>query len=431
MKNLKAVILAAGFGTRMKSEIPKCMHEIMGKSLLQYVIDAANGAGIFDIAVVVGHKALMITKNIQGVSFYTQHEQLGTAHAVMCARDFLDDASQVVVLFGDTPLITANTLKELTNYHQYSATVISTTVENPHGYGRIVRENNIFKEIVEEKDATALQKSIKEINTGIFSFKGSDLKFALDRITNNNSQKEYYITDTLSVLLNNGKEVSVFTSPNAGEFLGINTRVQLSQATSELKHRINEYHMLNGVTIIDPNNTYIGPDVEILQDTVIGPMVEIYGKTKIGSFVTIKQSSRIEDSIIGDKTTIGPFAYIRPNSNIGQNVKIGNFVEVKNTTIGNNSKASHLTYLGDCDVSENVNFGCGTVIVNYDGTKKHRSRICENAFIGCNSNIISPVTINEGAYVAAGSTITKNVPKDSLAVARERQTNIENWKKDK
>ncbi|MCL2593870.1 MAG: bifunctional UDP-N-acetylglucosamine diphosphorylase/glucosamine-1-phosphate N-acetyltransferase GlmU [Defluviitaleaceae bacterium] len=428
MKNFKAIILAAGFGSRMKSEIPKCMHEILGKSLLQYVIDAARLAGINDIAVVVGHKSEVITEKIQGVSFYMQTDQLGTGHAVMCAREFIDDDSQVVVLCGDSPLITGETLKKLMEVDS-PATVITTINKNPYGYGRIVRENGNFKTIVEEKDANEEQKLITEVNTGFFCFNGRDLKFALDGLTNNNAQREYYLTDTLSVLADNGKNISVFNAPNPGEFLGINTRIQLADATKVMRDRINEYHMLNGVTFLDPDNTYIGADVTIGQDTIIGPMVEIFGKSIIGARVNIKQSTRIEDSRVGDDTSVGPFAYIRPNSNIGNNVKIGNFVEVKNSNIGNGSKASHLTYLGDCDVSENVNFGCGTVIVNYDGVKKSRSTICEGAFIGCNANIVSPVTINEGAYVAAGSTITKDVPKNSLAVARERQKNIENWRK--
>lgn len=449
MKNLKAIILAAGEGSRMKSKKPKVLHEILHKTMVDYVIDTAKDCGAEQVCVVVGHKAEEVKAGIanDGVAFALQAEQKGTGHAVMMAGDFIDENSDMMILYGDTPLITGETLKNLVETHRkegHGVTVVSALVENPTGYGRILRdENNGFRKIVEHKDATEQERLVKEINTGIYIFNGKALKNSLGKLDNHNAQGEYYLTDCLELILQDGGKVGAVIADDADEFFGVNSRVQLAEAAGIMKRRINRRHMENGVTIIDPDHTYIDSGVKIGMDTVILPGCVLEGNTVVGEDCEIGPHSRLVDtklgngvqfqhstaleSEIGNDTTVGPYAYIRPNCHVGNRVKIGDFVEVKNSTIGDGTKIPHLSYVGDTDAGERINFGCGSIMVNYDGKKKHRTTIGDDVFVGCNVNLVAPVTVEKGSYIAAGSTITKDVPGEVLAVARARQQIIEGW----
>lgn len=452
MGQLRAIILAAGAGTRMISEKPKVLHKVIDKPMLTYVIEAAKEAGADEICVVIGHKGEEVIKNINNtVEFVEQKNQLGTGHAVMQAEEFIGDEGKVLILFGDTPLITCETLTKMVKYHENNkntVTVLSTLVSDPTGYGRIIRdEDNNFIKSVEHKDATEQERQVNEINSGMYCFEADVLKKALKTITNNNAQGEYYLPDTLTYIIQNNYKVNAMITSQFEDILGVNDRVQLAEATKIMQRRINYKHMYAGVSLISPEQVFIGGDVKIGKDTIIYPGTWIEGSAQIGENCIIGPNTKIVDSIIdnytsiesstvlkssiGQDTHIGPFSYIRPDCKIGNNVKIGDFVEVKNSTIGNDTKASHLTYIGDADVGKRVNFGCGTVVVNYDGVKKHRTTIKDDAFIGCNTNLVSPVVVEESAYTAAGSTITNDVPAYALAIARERQTNIEDWVKRK
>lgn len=451
MNNFKTIILAAGKGTRMKSKLPKVLHKVCGKTMIECVIDEAVKTGSEGICVVVGDKAENVKESLEGknVEFALQAEQLGTGHAVMQAADFIENEKDVIVLYGDTPLIKAETLEKLVSFHREKnngVSIISAIVENSAGYGHIIRDKDgKFVKNVEYKDATEEEKLVKEINTGIYCFKGSSLKNALSKITNDNAQGEYYLPDALEIILKSGEGVDAMAADDADEFAGVNSRIQLAEAEKIMRERINTFHMSNGVTIIDPATTYIEADVEIGMDTIIYPGCVLEGKTVIGEDCKVGPSCRLTDMTLSDDVTIqfttalessidsgtkvGPYAYIRPNCKIGKNIKVGDFVEVKNSTIGDGTKISHLTYIGDSDCGERINFGCGTVTVNYDGKKKFRTTIEDDVFIGCNANLVAPVTLKKGSYVAAGSTITKEVPEKNLAVARSRQVNIEGWKK--
>lgn len=450
MENLKAIILAAGEGSRMKSKMPKVLHKILGKTMLDYVIDTARESGAAQVCVVVGHGAEEVQADAasRDVSFALQKEQKGTGHAVMMAEEFVEEEKDMLILYGDTPLITAESLSRLAEIHKAECngvTVVSAVLEEPAGYGRILRDSaGGFRKIVEHKDASEEERRVKEINTGIYIFNGKALRAALRKLDNSNAQGEYYLTDCLESILRDGGKVGVVTAADADEFFGVNSRVQLAEATKIMRERINRRHMENGVTMIDPENVYIGCGVEIGRDTVIWPGCVLEGNTvigedceigphtrltdmKLGHGVKIQQSTAME-SEIGDGAVVGPYAYIRPNCRIGNRVKVGDFVEVKNSVIGDGTKIPHLSYVGDTDAGERINFGCGSIMVNYDGEKKHRTAIGDDVFVGCNVNLVAPVTVEKGAYIAAGSTITKDVPEDVLAVARARQQVIAGWK---
>ncbi len=442
------ITLAAGKGTRMKSKLPKVLHKVCGKPMLQLVIDSAKKAGSVRIIAIIGEGAEQVQQEISDVEFVIQKEQLGTGHAVLSAKDkFAESEGTVLILCGDTPLLTDELLKNFVDAHKNStcaATVMTAKMTEPTGYGRVVREDDgTFKKIVEEKDADDETKKINEINAGVYCFDVQKLFGALPQVKNDNAQGEYYLPDVLPILKAAGETIGVFEAPYAEEIVGINNREQLAAANKSMRMRKERELMANGVTIEDPNMTFIDIDVEIGQDTIIKPNTYLEGKTKIGSNCVIGPDVRMVNMIVGDRVevqysychdaeisnnvTVGPYVHIRPGTKIQEKVKVGNFVEIKNSNIGKGTKLPHLQYIGDSDVGENVNIGCGTVTCNYDGKNKHRTKIEDNAFIGCNTNLVAPVTVGEGAYTAAGSTITKDVPKNNLAIARARQTNIDNW----
>lgn len=449
MSKLLTVILAAGKGTRMKSRLPKVLHKIGGKPMVEQVLCAANAAGSERNVVIVGFGADMVMAHLQGqAEFALQEEQLGTGHAVMQARDILAEwDGTVLVVCGDTPLLSADLLQNLCAEHEAQnakATVLTAKMPDPTGYGRVIRdEEGVVVKIVEQKDASEEEKLVNEVNTAIYCFDAKALLGTLDSLTCENAQGEYYLTDVIGLLRERGERVWAVVADDASEVQGINSRVQLAQAQQVLKERKNRLLMEAGVTIIDPASTFVDMDVEVGADTVLFPYTWLSGKTKIGANSVIGPNVMIEDSEIGsdvqmkfvyahecvvkDGVTVGPYVHLRPNTVIENNVKIGNFIEVKNSTVGEGSKLPHLSYIGDTDMGARVNIGCGTIMVNYDGQNKHRTTIEDDAFIGCNSNLVAPVTIGRGAFVAAGSTITKNVPEEALGVARAVQKNIDGW----
>ena len=445
--------LAAGEGTRMKSKKPKVLHEILGRPMLFYVLNSCKHSQVEKNLVVVGHNKEKVRKAFEDekdVEFIEQpigdNVPYGTGYAVMNALDKIEDDDTVIILNGDTPIISNSTISCFLRYHEErnnDITVLSADMKDPTNYGRIVRDENAnVVAIVEEKDASEKQKLIREINSGIFAFKGSSLKSALTKIDTNNAANELYITDTLEILVNEGKRVDSFKLRDTREILGVNSRYELSIAAEILQKKINKEYMINGVGIIDPKSTYIEYGATIERDVMIYPGTridrksiikegaEIYSSTiknsTIGEDVLIR-SSEIEDSTIGRGTTVGPYAHLRPNSHVGENCKIGNFVEVKNSNVGDGSKMSHLAYIGDADVGSGVNIGCGVVFVNYDGRDKFRAKVGDNAFIGSNANLVAPIEVEDYGYVAAGSTITKKVLKGQLSLERAPQKNIDGW----
>ncbi|MEY8000846.1 bifunctional UDP-N-acetylglucosamine diphosphorylase/glucosamine-1-phosphate N-acetyltransferase GlmU [Clostridium sp. Mt-5] len=444
-----AIILAAGEGKRMKSSTPKVLHKICGREMVNIVIDVVKKAQIEDINVVIGNGAERVktVTESRNVKYSFQDRQLGTGHAVLCADDFLRHKEGTVVIFtGDSPLIKATTIKNMLSFHnngKYKATILTSIVNDPTGYGRIIREKNgeVLK-IVEHKDCSAEELKVNEINSGMYCFHIKSLVESLNKLRNDNAQGEYYLTDIIEILKSNGEKIGALPV-NFEEVMGVNSRTQLSEAEKVMRNRINRIHMENGITLIDPDTTYIGLDVTIGKDTIIYPGNVLQGDTTIGENCILYPNSRIKDSLIdnnvtvqssvileskiGESVTIGPFAYIRPESVIGKSVKIGDFVEIKKSTIGDKTKVSHLTYIGDAKVGKGCNFGCGTVVVNYDGKVKNKTLIGDNSFIGCNTNLVSPVKVNDDTYIAAGSTITEEVPEGSLAIARAKQVNKEGW----
>lgn len=450
--SVTAVILAAGQGTRMKSSLPKVLHKAAGKPMVQWVIDVLQAAGVEEKIAVLGHGGDMVEEALRGqVQAAWQYEQLGTGHAVMQAAPLLPvEGKTVLVLCGDTPLLTADTLQKLITKHQEeqnAVTLLTAVAENPFGYGRIVRTDGAIQAIVEQKDATPEQQLIKEINTGTYCFDQQFLQDNLAKLTTNNAQQEYYLTDLIALAVNQGKKLGGYIMEDFAESLGVNNRVQLAQAEQILRQRKCQEVMLAGVTLIDPATTYLDAEVEIGRDTIIYPGTFISGKTVIGSGNIIGCNCRIVDSIIGNdndiqqsvlteaqvgnECKIGPFAYLRPGASLADKVKIGDFVEVKKAQVGEGSKIPHLSYVGDATVGSGVNIGCGTITCNYDGVNKYQTIIEDDVFIGSNTNLVAPVTVGKGATVGAGSTITRDVVAESLALTRAELKVKENWSKKK
>lgn len=417
-QDIVAVVLAAGKGTRMKSNKSKLVHKIYGKELVKRVVETAKKSDIEEVIAVVGYKREQVQLVLgESVEYAYQEEMLGTGHAVLQAEEYLKNKhGKVVVLNGDVPIIRPETIKGLVEksiQNKEYATLLTAIYNNPTGYGRIMRDvGGNIKEIVEEKDATEEQKRIKEINAGIYCFDIQELLKALKELKPDNSQGELYLTDVVKIMNEKGLKTGAVIVEDNTEILGVNDRMQLELLTKVLKMRINQYHMQNGVTIEDIDNTYIYDDVEIGVDTVIHPNT------------TIKS-----DVIIGEDCEIGPNAYIREGSRLANKVKIGSFVEIKKAIIGEGAKVPHLSYMGDCEIGAKTNIGCGTITCNYDGFNKSKTIIGEHSFIGSNTNLVAPVTLGKNTFVAAGSTITNDVPDDSLAIARQRQVNKEGWNK--
>lgn len=444
-----AIILAAGQGTRMKSKLYKVLHPIIDRPMIHYVLDALHPTKIDKMVTVVGHGAEEVMNEVGKKSeFVIQEEQLGTAHAVLQAEKLLQNKpGTTIVVCGDTPLITDKTFNHLFHTHEEmnaKATILTTKINNPSGYGRVVRnEHGEVEKIVEHKDATEKELNIQEINTGTYCFDNEALFAALKKVNNDNAQSEYYLPDVIEILKEQGEKISACITEDAEETIGINDRLALSEATKVMQRRINRHHLMNGVSITDIDHTYIGPNVTIEPDVTIYPGSYITGSTQIKAGASVGPYTEMEDCQVGDNTlirqsvvknskignrvNIGPFAHIRPETAIGDEVRVGNFVEVKKSTIGDTSKVPHLSYIGDAKLGEGINIGCGTITVNYDGKAKHQTIIGDHAFIGCNANLIAPVTIEADTLIAAGSTITKDVPKEALAIARERQINKEGY----
>lgn len=449
MKALYAIILAAGKGTRMKSKKHKVLHAICGKPMIDHVLDELAKIGPQQTFLVTGHEASSVQEHVgDRVVYVEQKEQLGTGHAVMQTAPLLGDKNgMTLVLNGDHPLYTSETIVKLLEKHEKSgaaATILSAKVHNPTGYGRIVRSSSGEVDyIVEHKDASSEERAINEVNTGTYLFDNQKLFRALQFVNNDNAQGEYYLPDVISILKNQGETVQVEVISDADEAQGINDRVQLAEAESYLRQRILHQHMVQGVRIVDPQHTYIDATVQIGPDTIIEPGVFLRGNTSIGEGCHIGPNVDMTDTHLGDhvhvryavlqesevqaESRVGPYAYLRPNTVVEEEAKIGCFIDLKNARIGRKTSISHLAYVGDADVGENVNIGCGAITVNYDGKNKHKTVIEDNTFIGCNANLVAPVTVKKGAYVATGSTITESVPENTLAIARERQINKLNY----
>lgn len=451
MPNLVAVIMAAGKGTRMKSKLPKVMHSLAGKTLIEHVLDTVTQVGIERPLVIVGHGREEIESRIsERAELVVQTEQLGTGHAVMQALPYLDGAQTVLVLSGDQPLLKTETLQALIELHEAqgaSATVLTAYMDQPFGYGRVIKNGENLVKIVEEKDATLDERQIKEMNTGTYCFKGSALKDALTKITPQNAQGEYYLTEVFDVFLRQGEKMLTYCTADSHEALGINSRAQLAEAEAILRERILDHWMSEGVTLVDPSSTFIDADVELTQDVTILPFTRLMGKTRIEEDAVIGPQTSLEncavgcgsevtytvakDAVIGERCHIGPFAYLRPGTKLEAEVKVGDFVEIKNSWIEMGSKVPHLSYIGDTHVGKSVNIGAGTITCNYDGVNKHPTKIGDYAFIGSNTNLVAPLEVGEHAVTGAGSTITKNVPARALAVERSPQVIKEHWHKRK
>ena len=438
------VILAAGLGTRMKSSLAKALHPLAGMPLILHVLNAASGIDPEKIVLVLGHQADKVKNAVEKYhpEIVLQSEQLGTGHAVLQAVEAIAAASgPVLILCADTPLLTSGTLKDVIDLHRKTSaavTLITAKLNDPFGYGRIVRGRTGVMRVVEEKDATARQKKIREVNAGIYCFEKKILLSSLDRIGRNNAQGEYYLPDTIEQARKNKLRVSALLCDNVDEVMGVNSRRDLSRAETVIRERINGKWMIEGVTMIDPDTVFVGSEVSLGRDTILYPNVRIEGRTEIGeactvfpgsrivdsviaSSVTIKDCSVIEESSIASGASVGPFAHLRPGSVIGERAKIGNFVEVKKSIIGEGSKANHLTYIGDATVGKDVNIGAGVITCNYDGYAKHRTVIEDDVFVGSDTQFVAPVRVGRGALIAAGATITRDVPADALAISRAPQ----------
>jgi len=447
--NLKTLILAAGKGTRMKSDLPKVLHKVNGIPMIKKIIEVLDKLNSKENILILGHEKEMILDSLGDVHYVVQDKQLGTGHAIMMAEEQLKDYDgDIMVVCGDTPLLTSETLEKMYKKHRESGavtTILTSIVEDPYGYGRIVKKNNLVSAIVEEKEATESEKEIKEINAGVYCFDSKKLFRALSKIEKHVEKDEYYLTDVISINVNNCEKVETYTLENNEEVLGVNSKVQLAEAEAVLRNRKNLDLMNNGVILIDPKNTYIEESVEIGADTVIYPGALLQGETNIGKNCEITGNTRILDSKIGNNVniqssvikesileqgvTIGPFAHIRPKSHLKEKVHIGNFVEVKKSVLETGVKAGHLTYLGDAEIGTDTNIGAGTITCNYDGKNKHKTKIGKNVFIGSDSMLVAPLDIGDGALTGAGSVITKDIPSNALGVTRSKQIIKKEWNK--
>jgi bifunctional UDP-N-acetylglucosamine pyrophosphorylase / glucosamine-1-phosphate N-acetyltransferase len=451
MADLHVVILAAGKGTRMKSALPKVLHRVAGLAMIEHVLASANALHPRSITVVVGHQGESLKEALilrKGMTFVVQEPQLGTAHALLTAEPALRRASgALVVLSGDVPLLSPNTLKILVNRHQTTraaATVVTAVVADPAGYGRIVRSGEKIARIVEDRDATEEERAICEINSGIYAFAVDGLFDALRKIAAENVQREYYLPDVIALYRAEGRDVETLIVSNADEIRGINSRAELAAVSRIVRQNKNTELMAGGVTIEDPATTYVDPGVTIGADTILHPGVSIEGRTTIGGSCEIHSGVRIVDSRIGDRVTvnnhcvisessllddskIGPFAHLRGGAIVTEGARVGNFVELKKTTLGPGSKAMHLAYLGDAEIGSKVNIGAGTITCNYDGVSKQKTTIEDGAFIGSDTQLVAPVTVGKGAYVGSGTTVRENVPPGALAISAGKQRNLDDW----
>ena len=452
MSDTHIVVLAAGKGTRMKSELPKVLHNVGGLTVIERVLRTAAALFPASITLVVGHGAAAVRQSLAKrtqLQFVTQDQQLGTGHALLQTRSLLEGRTGTVVLLsGDVPLLSANSLKALLDTHHESraaATVITANLPRPFGYGRIVRTNGRITKVVEERDTSPTQKTITEINSGIYAFDLEPLFAALDSIGTANQQNEYYLPDLVAIYRKRKQAIATWTVERANEIRGINSRTELAEVSNMVRQQKNEELMAAGVTLIDPATTYVDADVVVGADTVIYPCVFLEGSTKIGSACEIHSGARIVNSTVGDRVCVrnhtvvsdstvesgaflGPFAHIRPGSEVGEDAHIGNFVELKKTTMGKGAKANHLAYLGDATIGARTNVGAGTITCNYDGETKHQTVIGDGVFVGSNSTLVAPVTLADGSYIAAGSAVTTDVPAGALAIGRARQENKEGWR---
>lgn len=449
-----AIILAAGEGTRMKSKKPKVAHEILGKPLINWVIDSAKDAGIQTIVSVVGHKADQVIPLIEDDCEYVfQKELLGTADAVKCAlasESLKGFEGSIVLLYGDCPLITSDTISKIASVQQgegASCVLLTMVLGDPFGYGRIVRDGasskNAVLRIVEQKDANEEEAAICECNSGIYCFDANALKEAIEKVENDNAQSEFYITDVIEIMGNDGLKCIAYPTDDIEECLGINSRFQLSEATAMLQGRINRMHMDNGVTIVSPLTTWISPDVAIEPDVVIRPNVELVGKTSIGQDSIVGPNTRLSDTVVGracridetiayesiieDEAECGPRAYLRPGAHLCRASKAGTHVEIKKSTIGEHSKVPHLSYIGDTTIGKNVNIGAGSITCNYDGKNKNSTTIGDDTFVGSDTMMVAPLNIGSNVTVGAGSVLTRDVPDGALAIGRAREKLIDGW----
>ncbi len=446
---LSIIILAAGQGTRMKSSLPKVLHPLAGRPLLGHVVDTARQLKPQKIVIVYGHGGEQVPQTIEGddLAWVRQEQQLGTGHAVEQAMPEVDEASTVLVLYGDVPLVKLETLAELVRLGDEGFGLLTVHLENPAGYGRIVRnEHGAVTAIVEEKDASAEIRQITEINTGILCTNGGRMRHWLARLENNNAQQEYYLTDTIAMSVNDGIAVQTTHPDTEFEVAGVNSRVQLAELERVYQFEQAVGLMQNGVTVIDPRRLDVRGTIETGQDVSLDVNVILQGQVKIGSHVTIgagcvisdtvigdnveiKPMSVIESARIGDGSIIGPFARLRPGAELAQNAHVGNFVEIKNSTIGSGSKVNHLSYIGDTTMGRGVNIGAGTITCNYDGAYKHRTVIGDNAFIGSDTQLVAPVEVGAGATLGAGTTLTTDAPENELTLSRSKQRTIKGWQR--
>jgi bifunctional UDP-N-acetylglucosamine pyrophosphorylase/glucosamine-1-phosphate N-acetyltransferase len=442
------IVLAAGEGTRMKSTTPKVLHTLAGRTMLGHVLHAAEALDPEHLLVVVGHGRDEVTATLTGkAKAVVQESQDGTGHAVRIALDTLPDVEgTVVVVPGDAPLLTAETLRTLiTNHdtHQAATTLLTAVVDDPTGYGRVVRSGGSVARIVEHKDADAATLQINEVGTSVYAFAAGHLRDALQRLTTDNAQGEQYLTDVIALHKDAGLTVAATVAPVADETKGVNDRAQLAELARVLRDRIVTDHMRNGVAVLDPQTTWIDVDVQLAPDVTLKPNTQLHGSTTVATGAVIGPDTTITDSqvhegaeirrsevigaVIGAEASVGPFSYVRPGTVLGARGKIGGFVETKNAEIGDDTKVPHLSYVGDATIGERSNIGAGTIVVNYDGRDKHRTTVGDDARVGSNNSLVAPVSVGDRAYTAAGSAITEDVPDGALAVARERQRNIEGW----